>query len=57
MNNRQAVGPGRLWKTIKDWEMWPLYLIGLTNYIPPSPVNTYLSFNLAQDEGQVGVDG
>lgn len=48
MNNRQAVKPRQLWKTIKDWEMWPLYLIGLTNYIPPSPVSTYLSFILRQ---------
>jgi len=46
MNNRQAVGPGKLWKAIKDWEMWPLYLIGLTAYIPPSPITTYLSLIL-----------
>ena len=48
MNNRQAVGLKRLWQTIQDWEMWPLYLVGLTNYIPPSPVSTYLSFILRQ---------
>jgi len=48
MNNRQAVGPSRLWKAIQDWEMWPLYLIGLTAYIPPSPVSTYLSLILRQ---------
>ncbi|OIW27618.1 MFS general substrate transporter [Coniochaeta ligniaria NRRL 30616] len=46
MNNRQAVGPNRLWKAAKDWEMWPLYLIGLTAYIPPSPPTTYLSYIL-----------
>ncbi|KAK3900016.1 major facilitator superfamily domain-containing protein [Staphylotrichum tortipilum] len=46
MNNRQAVGPSLLWKAIKDWELWPLYLIGLTAYIPPSPPNTYLSYIL-----------
>ncbi|KAK0716264.1 major facilitator superfamily domain-containing protein [Lasiosphaeris hirsuta] len=48
MNNRQAVGPKRLWKALKDWEMWPLYIIGLTAYIPPSPPGTYLSFILRQ---------
>lgn len=48
MNNRQGVGLVLLWKTIKDWEMWPLYLIGLTTYIPPSPLNTYMSFILRQ---------
>jgi hypothetical protein len=48
MNNRQAVGPKLLWKTLKDWEQWPLYLIGLMNYIPPSPPTTYLSYVLRQ---------
>lgn len=46
MNNRQAVGPKLLWKAVKDWEQWPLYMIGLTTYIPPSPPSTYLSFIL-----------
>ncbi|KAH8894645.1 MFS general substrate transporter [Thozetella sp. PMI_491] len=48
MNNRQAVGPSRLWKAAKDWEQWPLYLIGLVAYIPPSPPSTYLSYILRQ---------
>jgi len=48
LHNRQAVGPKRLWKAAKDWEMWPLYLIGLTAYIPPAPSNTYMSFILRE---------
>ncbi|KAH6681181.1 allantoate permease [Plectosphaerella plurivora] len=48
MNNRQGVGGKKLWLAVKDWEQWPLYLIGLTTYIPPSPPNTYLSFILRQ---------
>lgn len=40
MNNRQGVGGKKLWLAVKDWEQWPLYLIGLTTYIPPSPPNT-----------------
>jgi hypothetical protein len=43
MNNRQAVGPIRLFKALKDWELWPLYIIGLCAYIPPAPPTTYLS--------------
>ncbi|KAI1105955.1 MFS general substrate transporter [Jackrogersella minutella] len=46
MNNRQGVGPSLLFKAVKDWEMWPLYIIGLTTYIPPSPPNNYLSYIL-----------
>lgn len=45
---RQAVGLSRLWLALKDWEQWPLYLVGLTTYIPPSPPGTYLSFILRQ---------
>lgn len=46
MHNREAVGPSQLFKVVKDWEQWPLYLIGLTTYIPPSPPNNYLSYIL-----------
>ncbi|KAI1655010.1 MFS general substrate transporter [Daldinia decipiens] len=48
MNNRQAVGPSLLFKAVKDWEMWPLYIIGLTTYIPPAPPSNYLSYILRQ---------
>ncbi|KAK4184324.1 permease of the major facilitator superfamily [Podospora australis] len=48
MNNRQGVGALMLLKVLKDWEMWPLYLIGLTTYIPPSPINTYISLILRE---------
>ncbi|RBR23350.1 uncharacterized protein FIESC28_03826 [Fusarium coffeatum] len=48
MNNREAVNLPKLWKAVKDWEQWPLYLLGLMVYIPPSPFNTYLSFILRQ---------
>lgn len=48
MHNRQAVGLQRLWKCLKDYDLWPLYLIGLTNYIPPSPPSNYLAFILRQ---------
>jgi predicted MFS family arabinose efflux permease len=46
MNNRQAVGPRLFWAAVKDWEQWPLYLIGLTAYIPPAPPQNYLSYIL-----------
>jgi hypothetical protein len=46
MNNRQAVGPVRLFKAAADWELWPLYIVGLLAYIPPSPPGSYLSFIL-----------
>jgi hypothetical protein len=48
MNNRQAITWDRLWKCLKDYDLWPLYLVGLTTYIPPSPPQNYLSFILRQ---------
>ncbi|KAL3419724.1 allantoate permease [Phlyctema vagabunda] len=48
MHNRQAVGPVMLFKSLKDFDLWPLYLLGLLVYIPPQPVNTYLTFILRE---------
>ncbi|KAI1874968.1 uncharacterized protein JN550_002397 [Neoarthrinium moseri] len=48
MNNRKAVGISQLFAAVSDWEMWPLYFIGLVAYIPPAPPNTYLSYILRQ---------
>lgn len=46
MHNRQAVNISRLWKCIKDYDLWPLYMVGLTNYIPPNPPQNYLALIL-----------
>lgn len=37
-----------LWKACKDWEQWPLYLIGLVAYISANPPANYLSYILRQ---------
>src|SRR5271170_4426564 len=38
MHNRQAVTPRLLYHALKDWEMFPVYLIGLSMLIPNYPV-------------------
>ena len=43
MHNRQAVTPRLLWHALLDWEMWPVYLIGLTFLIPNYPITQYLT--------------
>lgn len=48
MNNRTGVSARLLWKTVTDWEQWPLYIIGLMAYIPPAPPTTYLAYILRQ---------
>lgn len=34
MHNRQALSFGLLWKSTKDYHLWPLYFVGLTFGLP-----------------------
>ncbi|POS71379.1 hypothetical protein DHEL01_v210228 [Diaporthe helianthi] len=43
MHNRQALTPRRLLQSLKDYDLWPLYLLGLVVYIPQSPPSKYLT--------------
>ncbi|KAJ5222420.1 uncharacterized protein N7469_008660 [Penicillium citrinum] len=46
MHNRQAITPKRLWNAVKDYHLWPIYMIGVVAYIPQSPVNSYITLTL-----------
>jgi hypothetical protein len=46
MHNRQAITPRRLWNAAKDYDLWPLYAIGLIAYIPQAPPFTYITLTL-----------
>ncbi|KAL3457859.1 major facilitator superfamily domain-containing protein [Aspergillus heterothallicus] len=46
MHNRQAVTPKMLWNALKDYDMWPIYLLGLTWLIPNTPATSYLTLQL-----------
>lgn len=46
MHNRQAITPKLLWKSLCDFDLWPIYAIGLTFGIPPSPSDQYLTLTL-----------
>ncbi|KAF3024818.1 hypothetical protein E8E14_009808 [Neopestalotiopsis sp. 37M] len=46
MHNREALTPRKLWEAVKDFDLWPLYVIGLVAYIPQSPPKTYITLIL-----------
>ena len=46
MHNRQAVDFKGLWKSLTDYDLWPIYLIGLIFNIPAGPPDQYLTLTL-----------
>ncbi|EAU38440.1 hypothetical protein ATEG_01683 [Aspergillus terreus NIH2624] len=46
MHNRQAVDLRMLWRALCDYDMWPIYLLGLTWMIPNTPATSYITLNL-----------
>jgi hypothetical protein len=43
---RQGLTPNMLWECLKDYHMWPIYMIGLTWVIPVQPMTSYLTLQL-----------
>lgn len=48
MHNRQGLTLGLLWEALCDYDLWPIYLLGLTWTIPTTPITAYLTINLKQ---------
>jgi len=46
MHNRQGLSIGEIWTSVCDWRMWPLYILGLTHFIPSGPPQVYLTLSL-----------
>ncbi|KAM3506907.1 hypothetical protein MY10362_002094 [Beauveria mimosiformis] len=46
MHNREPVTPRLLWKSLKDYDLWPIYALGLTFMIPMQPQALYLTLSL-----------
>ncbi|KAH8651446.1 major facilitator superfamily domain-containing protein [Xylariales sp. PMI_506] len=46
MHNRQGLTAKRLWDALRDYDLWPIYIIGLTWSIPSIPITAYLTLNL-----------
>ena len=46
MHNRQAMTLKLLFQSFADYDLWPIYLLGLTWLIPPHPAAAYLTLQL-----------
>nr|XP_019047618.1 hypothetical protein I302_04234 [Kwoniella bestiolae CBS 10118]OCF26548.1 hypothetical protein I302_04234 [Kwoniella bestiolae CBS 10118] len=46
MHNREGLSLVDLWRSLTDFDMWPLYLIGLVAFITPSTVQAYFTLAL-----------
>jgi hypothetical protein len=46
VHNRQGLSFKYLWAALTDYDMWPIYILGLTWGIPNQPVAAYLTLTL-----------
>lgn len=45
MHNRQGLSVRQIWECAKDYDMWPLYILGLLFGLPKYPVGQYLTLS------------
>jgi len=46
MHNREPITFRLLWKSLMDFDLWPIYLIGIANHIPFGTPSIYLTLSL-----------
>ncbi|KAG6911326.1 hypothetical protein DXG01_000997 [Tephrocybe rancida] len=46
MHNREGLGIRKIFEGLKDWRLWPLYILGIIHQIPVGPPQTYLTLSL-----------
>jgi hypothetical protein len=48
MHNREPLTPSLLWQSIKDFDLWPIYFLGLNFQTPMSTPASYLTLSLRE---------
>ena len=51
MHNRQGLSATYLWRALTDYDLWPIYLLGLTWGLPNTPNQQYLTLTLKNGLG------
>lgn len=46
MHNREGLTVKRLWQAALDYDLYPIYILGLMFGIPTAPPSTYLTLSL-----------
>ncbi|KAJ3049956.1 hypothetical protein HK097_009063 [Rhizophlyctis rosea] len=46
MHNRQALSLSKFWATLKDFDMYPIYYVGLSHLIPNASPSQYLTLTI-----------
>jgi hypothetical protein len=46
MRNREPLTISLLWQSITDFDLWPIYILGLTFHLPTSTPSNYLTLSL-----------
>jgi hypothetical protein len=46
MHNREPLTPKLLWQSMKDFDLWPIYILGLSFQTPMSTPSNYLTLSL-----------
>lgn len=48
MHNREAITPKLFWEALCDYDLWPIYILGLIFQIPTTPATSYITLSLKQ---------